>query len=214
MDQKVTAAKFEQKRTEGLEDLMFKKGLGYRIGQAIVDWAERLNFKYAVHGNPPVYDNATFPWVAGIEAEWHLIRTELDRVLTRKDELPGFHEIGPALELTVNRAAYEALTDDLKAIIRTAAMASAAETLADFTYSNIRAMQTLIDQGIEIRSFPVAVIKAAAREAEALLKEVSSASPMAGEVYDAFIDYRDKAAAYCRNGELAALKIRELGLAG
>lgn len=128
--------------------------------------------------------------------------------------MPGFHEIGPALELTVNRAAYEALTDDLKAIIRTAAMASAAETLADFTYSNIRAMQTLIDQGIEIRSFPVAVIKAAAREAEALLKEVSSASPMAGEVYDAFIDYRDKAAAYCRNGELAALKIRELGLAG
>jgi TRAP-type mannitol/chloroaromatic compound transport system substrate-binding protein len=128
--------------------------------------------------------------------------------------MPGFHEIGPALELTVNRAAYEGLTDDLKAVIRTAAMASASETLADFTHANIRAMQTLIDQGIEIRSFPVAVIKAAAREADALLKEVSAASPMAGEVYDAFIDYRDKAAAYCRNGELAALKIRELGLAG
>jgi beta-hydroxylase len=93
MDQKITVGKFEQKRTEGIEDPMFGKGLGYRIGQAIVDWAERLNLKYAKLGNPPVYDNATFPWAADIEKEWTLIRAELDRVLTRKDELPGFHEI-------------------------------------------------------------------------------------------------------------------------
>jgi beta-hydroxylase len=93
MDQKVGAEKFGQKRTEGIEDPMFGKGLGYRIGQAIVDWAEKFNLKYAIHGNPPVYDNATFPWAADIEKEWKLIRAELDRVLTRKDELPGFHEI-------------------------------------------------------------------------------------------------------------------------
>jgi beta-hydroxylase len=93
MDQKVSIGNFEQKRTQGIEDPMFKKGLGYRVGQAMVDWAERLNLKYAVHGNPPVYDNATFPWAADIEKEWKLIRAELDRVLTRKDELPGFHEI-------------------------------------------------------------------------------------------------------------------------
>ena len=79
MDQKVSIGNFEQKRTQGIEDPMFKKGLGYRIGQAIVDWAERLNLKYAVHGNPPVYDNATFPWAADIEKEWKLIRAELDR---------------------------------------------------------------------------------------------------------------------------------------
>ena len=52
-------------------------------------------------------------------------------------------------------------------------MASATETLADFTNANIRALQTLTDQGIEIRSFPVAIIKAAAREAKALLQEVA-----------------------------------------
>ncbi len=93
MDQKVTSPQVGQKRTEGLEDLMQKPGLGYRVGQAIVDWAERLNLKYSAVGNPPVHDNATFPWAAEIEAEWHLVRAELDRILTRKDELPGFHEI-------------------------------------------------------------------------------------------------------------------------
>ena len=83
----------EQKATEGVEDLMQRPGLGYKVGKAIIDWAERLNLKYAAKGNPPVYDNAAFPWVGGVEAEWSLIRAELDRLLLRKDELPGFHEI-------------------------------------------------------------------------------------------------------------------------
>lgn len=60
---------------------------------AIVSAAERLNLKYSKVGNPPIYDNATFPWAREIEREWHLIRAELDKVLVRKDDLPGFHEI-------------------------------------------------------------------------------------------------------------------------
>ena len=33
------------------------------------------------------------PWIREIEREWRLVRGELDRVLTRKDDLPGFHEL-------------------------------------------------------------------------------------------------------------------------
>jgi beta-hydroxylase len=44
-------------------------------------------------GNPPIYNNATFPWTGSIEKEWRAIRVELDRVLTRKEELPAFHEL-------------------------------------------------------------------------------------------------------------------------
>jgi len=94
MSQKVAGTGVvQQKRTQGVDDLMVRPGLGYRIGQAIVDWAERLNLRYAAVGNPPVHDNATFPWASDIERDWMLIRAELDRVLTRKDKLPGFHEI-------------------------------------------------------------------------------------------------------------------------
>ena len=64
-----------------------------RFFMRIVQWAEGLNLKYAVHGNPPVYDTATFPWAAQVEKAYPAIRAELDRVLVRKDELPNFHDI-------------------------------------------------------------------------------------------------------------------------
>lgn len=59
----------------------------------IVAWAERLNLALSTVGNPPIYDKSAFPWTRAIESEWQQIRIELDRVLTRKEELPGFHEL-------------------------------------------------------------------------------------------------------------------------
>jgi len=129
---------------------------------------------------------------------------------TRYYYTPGFNELGPAIELIANRDAFLALPADLQEVVRRAAMASATETLAEFTYNNIVALRTLIDRGVEIRSFPVAVLKAAAQEAAALLDELATASPIAAEVHQSFTDFRDRAAEYCRNGDLAALKIREV----
>src|SRR5437868_6374230 len=80
-------------KTAGLVDTMDRPGVGYRIGRAVTAWVEAMNLRYSRVGNPPVYDNAVFPWVAEVEAEWRLMRAELDRLLTRKNELPGFHEI-------------------------------------------------------------------------------------------------------------------------
>ena len=80
-------------KTEGLRATMDRPGFSYRLGRAVTGWVERTNLKYSRVGNPPVYDNIVFPWAAEVESEWHLIRAELDRLLTRKDELPGFHEI-------------------------------------------------------------------------------------------------------------------------
>ena len=64
-----------------------------RFVMKIVQGAERLNLNCAIHGNPPVYDNAIFPWAADIEKAYPDIRAELDHVLKRKDELPNFHDI-------------------------------------------------------------------------------------------------------------------------
>jgi TRAP-type mannitol/chloroaromatic compound transport system substrate-binding protein len=126
--------------------------------------------------------------------------------------MPGFSELGPAIELIANREAFVALPSDLQEIVRRAAMASATETLAEFTYNNIVALRTLTDRGVEIRSFPVAVQKSAAQEAAAILDELATASPIAAEVHQSFVAYRHRAAEYCRTGELAALKIREVAL--
>jgi len=64
-----------------------------RAFMGVVAAVERLNLKCSKVGNPAIYDNAVFPWAKEVEAEWHLIRAELDKVLVRKDDLPGFHEI-------------------------------------------------------------------------------------------------------------------------
>jgi len=64
-----------------------------RLFMGAVAWVERLNLKHSKVGNPPIYDNAVFPWAREIEAEWRSIRAELERVLTRKEDLPGFHEL-------------------------------------------------------------------------------------------------------------------------
>jgi len=78
--------------TDGIKP-MGRPSLVTRIFMAIVAFAERLNVSFSKVGNPPIYDNAVFPWAKEIEREWRAIRADLDRVLLRKDELPGFHEL-------------------------------------------------------------------------------------------------------------------------
>jgi aspartyl/asparaginyl beta-hydroxylase (cupin superfamily) len=78
--------------TEGIAP-MVRPGVFARFFMAVVAFAERLNLRYATLGNPFIYDNAAFPWAAGVEREWRTIRAELDRVLVRKDEMPNVQEI-------------------------------------------------------------------------------------------------------------------------
>src|SRR6185369_14065410 len=78
--------------TDGIKPMQ-RPSLMTRLFMRVVGWVEGLNLKHSLVGNPPIYDNAVFPWTRTVEAEWRAIRTELDRVLTRKDDLPGFHEL-------------------------------------------------------------------------------------------------------------------------
>jgi ornithine lipid ester-linked acyl 2-hydroxylase len=80
-------------RTEGVEDTLSQAGLVNRALLGISEWVERLNRTRSKVADRPVLDVADFPWAVQVEREWHLIRAELDRLLIRKEELPGFHEI-------------------------------------------------------------------------------------------------------------------------
>ena len=78
--------------TDGIK-AMGRPSLITRAFMGVVALAERLNLRFSRVGNPPIYDKAVFPWVTAVEADYPAIRAELERVLTRKDDLPGFHEI-------------------------------------------------------------------------------------------------------------------------
>jgi TRAP-type mannitol/chloroaromatic compound transport system substrate-binding protein len=127
--------------------------------------------------------------------------------------MPAFHEMGTALELTVNLAAFDALPDDLRAIVRAAAQATATTTTADFAANNIIALPMLIDRGAALRSFPDSVIDALAASSASLLEEIGAASPMAREVHPAFNLFRKKAIAYANVAEGAAIAMRARALA-
>lgn len=57
--------------------------------------AERLNRACSAVDNTAIFENADFAWVPAVEREWRTIRAELERVIARKDDLPGFQEILP-----------------------------------------------------------------------------------------------------------------------
>src|SRR5882762_3415840 len=78
--------------TEGVKPMARPSAVA-RFFMTVVASAERLNLKFATLGNPPVYDNAAFPWTKDIEREWRAIRAELDHVLLRREELPSFQDI-------------------------------------------------------------------------------------------------------------------------
>ncbi len=68
------------------------------ILSSFIKMVENSNIRFSKHGNPPIYDNSTFPWVSEIEANWKTIRAELDEVMKRREELPSFHEIMPEVD--------------------------------------------------------------------------------------------------------------------
>lgn len=65
---------------------------------SFINMVENFNVRFAKYGNPPIYDNSTFPWVKEIEDNWEKIRKELDQVMERREDLPSFHEIMPEVE--------------------------------------------------------------------------------------------------------------------
>lgn len=54
---------------------------------------ERATVRYSLVGDKTFFDNADFPWVDDLEANWEVIRAELDEVLKEREMLPSFHEI-------------------------------------------------------------------------------------------------------------------------
>ena len=56
---------------------------------------EALNRRCSAPGNAEFFDPARFPWVRELEHEWRAIRAELDAVLERRSDLPGFQDIVP-----------------------------------------------------------------------------------------------------------------------
>lgn len=80
--------------------------------------------------------------------------------------MPAFHEPSAALEIVVNKDAFDELPQELQAIIANAAEATSVETTAQFDHFNALAFQQLKENGVIFGEFP-ADVTAALKEASA-----------------------------------------------
>jgi len=64
---------------------------GKRALQSLFEFQGRHSLTEAT----PFLANGNFPFVTELEANWRLIRSELDAVLNHREEIPSFHELSP-----------------------------------------------------------------------------------------------------------------------
>ncbi|GAB1379784.1 TRAP transporter substrate-binding protein [Pararhodobacter aggregans] len=102
---------------------------------------------------------------------------------------PAFAEPGAALQVVVNTEVWAGLADDLKAIVEAAALQASMETLGQFDYYNVGAMQQLTEAGVEFLAFPedvVAAMKTAWAEVKEEQRAASADAARVLESYEAF----------------------------
>lgn len=63
------------------------------IGFWIIKRLENLIRRYSILGNPPFFDTRDFSWVPTLEANWEVVRRELEQVLQDRERLPNFQDI-------------------------------------------------------------------------------------------------------------------------
>ncbi|KAA2313691.1 TRAP transporter substrate-binding protein [Pseudooceanicola sediminis] len=103
---------------------------------------------------------------------------------------PSFVEPGLATELVVDKKKYQALPDDLQAIIRDVSQAEYDQVASDFYANDPRALQTLVnDHGVNIRQFPEEILKTGATAAAEIMTSLrESDDPLVKKTAESFID--------------------------
>lgn len=106
---------------------------------------------------------------------------------------PGVHEPGPALSLTVSRAAWDALPSDLQAVVRMAAGEENMRMYAETMHGNAVALDALINQhGVDVRHFPDSVLRAMLEQAVDVVGEAGAADDISRRTYESWTRFRDR----------------------
>ncbi len=122
---------------------------------------------------------------------------------------PGWQEPGPALELTVNKEAYDSLPEDLREILEVAGLAVNADLLAEYTARNNAALIELVDQhDVELRRLPDDVLAEFRRISYEVTAEIVDDDPLSKRIYDSFQQYRDGVISYHEISERAYINTR------
>jgi TRAP-type mannitol/chloroaromatic compound transport system substrate-binding protein len=122
---------------------------------------------------------------------------------------PGWHEPGSALEMIVNRAAWDALPADLQATVAACAGATSERMSAEFLARNAEALETLVrDHGVQLRPFPDDVMRAFQGYAAEILRENAGRDPLFARVLESIETFSRRMKPYMDIAERAYLNTR------
>jgi TRAP-type mannitol/chloroaromatic compound transport system substrate-binding protein len=109
-----------------------------------------------------------------------------------------WHEPDVCMHLFFNKKRFDALSDDLKAIMRNAADAVSLRSIARAQYRNAVAMKALEQSGTQVRRFPTDVIRTLKRVTAGLLESDRKRDADSRAVIDSFWSYIGVIDAYAR----------------
>ncbi len=123
---------------------------------------------------------------------------------------PGWHEPGSTLEIIVNKTAFDALPDDLKAIVEVAALAANQDMLDEYTARNNAALQQLVVQhGVQLKRLPAAVLEHLKQMTDEVLRDMVEGDAMAEKIHHSYRDFAEGVRAYHRISEKAYINARD-----
>ncbi len=123
---------------------------------------------------------------------------------------PGWHEPGSMLEFIVNGDSFNALPEDLQAIVTYAARAANQDMLDEFTARNNAALKDLVENhGVKLRKLPDDVLRALYERSEDAMRSLVEEDEMAAKVYASYKRFYDGVRAYHHISEQAYINARD-----
>jgi len=123
---------------------------------------------------------------------------------------PGWHEPGAMLEFIVNKDSFDALPENLQAIVTVASRSANQKMLDEYTARNNAALRQLIDEhGVKLRRLPDDVLAALAHGADKAMQDLIDTDPMAAKVYASYKAFYDGVREYHHISEQAYINARD-----
>lgn len=123
---------------------------------------------------------------------------------------PGWQEPGPTLECILNRAAWERLPADLKAIVRVACQAVTLDMTSEYMARNAASLKQLQeDPNVEVLGFPASVLNGLKSLSFAVVDELAAADPLVARVWESYRTFLTNSEPWQRISEQAYLATRD-----
>lgn len=122
---------------------------------------------------------------------------------------PGWQEPGPTLECIVNRDAWDALPDDLQAMVRVACQATVVDMTSEFMARNATALEQLgSEEGIELREYPPDVLAELKALTFEIIEELAAEDELVARVWASYRGFMERSRNWQEISEQSYLSTR------